>query len=304
MATGMRYMFVECQTPGEAKLRNSRGSKSAARAHVTKEFHRKVRLKRREDFTAEVKEEPSVSPISKPTLTPLVVEIKSEVLDEDDEPLEEIPPQPRDRSPSTSNPVAWSVIQSSLSQSRTDPFNSFPEQEMSPFLQRVLDHALVHTWPSTIPVKGNNSLENPINAAWLQSCMQFPVVFHAFLYAASLQLLAACRGQELVRSASWLRFDHYQKAITLVNKQIRELDGPPSDALMMAVTTLAVHGRRADTPLPECHPQSPLATQGYLHMYGQMLTEERHVQGLVELIQRKGGIAGIETYGMAETIAL
>ena len=299
MASGMRYMFIECQTPDKAKLRNTRGSKSAARAHVTKEFHRKVRLKRRETFVSDV------STSSPPPARPKVEEvaIKEEAIEEDDEDtLEHIPA--RQRSPSVSDPVARSVIQWNISQSRSDPFNQLPIQDMPPFLQRVLDHALVHTWPATVPARGSNALENPVNAAWLQASMQYPVVFHAFLYAASLQLLTACKGRELVKSGEMIRFDHYQKAIHLINKHITELDGPPPDALIMAVTTLAVHGSRAPEPGIECHPQSPLATQQYLHMYGQMLIAESHVSGLTELIQRKGGIENMETYGMADTIAL
>lgn len=292
-------MFIECQTPDKAKLKNTRGSKSAARAHVTKEFHRKVRLKRRETFVSEVGTSPP--PAAQPKVEE--VSIKEEAVEEDDDDtLEQIPA--RQRSPSVSDPVARSVIQWNISQSRSDPFNQLPIQDMPPFLQRVLDHALLHTWPATVPAKGSNALENPVNAAWLQASMQYPVVFHAFLYAASLQLLTACKGRELVKSGEMIRFDQYQKAIHLINKHITELDGPPPDALIMAVTTLAVHGSRASEPGTECHPQSPLATQQYLHMYGQMLIAESHVSGLTELIQRKGGIEGMETYGMADTIAL
>ena len=298
MASGMRYMFIECQTPDKAKLKNTRGSKSAARAHVTKEFHRKVRLKRRDTFVSDVSTSPP--PLAQPKSEE--VAIKEEAIEEDDGELEQIPA--RQRSPSVSDPVARSVIQWNISQSRSDPFNQLPIQDMPPFLQRVLDHALVHTWPATVPSKGSNALENPVNAAWLQASMQYPVVFHAFLYAASLQLLTAYKGRELVKSGEMIRFDHYQKAIRLINKHITELDGPPPDALIMAVTTLAVHGSRASEPGTECHPQSPLATQQYLHMYGQMLIAESHVSGLTELIQRKGGIEGMETYGMADTIAL
>lgn len=291
-------MFIECQTPDKAKLKHIRGSKSAARAHVTKEFHRKVRLKRRETFVSEVSASPP--PASEPKAEEAA--IKEEVVEDAGDLLEQIPA--RQRSPSVSDPVARSVIQWNISQSRKDPFNQLPIQDMPPFLQRVLDHALVHTWPATVPAKGSKALENPVNAAWLQASMQFPVVFHAFLYAASLQLLTACNGREMVKSGEMIRFDHYQKAIHLINKHITELDGPPPDALIMAVTTLAVHGSRAPSPGIECHPQSPLATQQYLHMYGQMLIEESHVSGLTGLIQRKGGIEGMETYGMADTIAL
>ena len=315
----MRYMFIECQTPDKAKLKNTRGSKSAARAHVTKEFHRKVRLKRRDGFTSTttagsaspttstpgIARSNSISTIkSEESFTGSTVKYEDEDDDDDEvESLQRIPTR-ESRSPSVSDPMARSVIQLSLSQSRTDPFNQLPIADMPPFMQRVLDHALVHTWPSTVPVRRNESIDHPVKAAWLHSCMQYPVVFHAFLWAASLQLLNACNGRELVRSAEMMRYDHYQKAITLINKHITELDGPPSDALIMAVTTLAVHGKRAPQPGVETHPPSPMASQQYMNMYGQFFVEESHVNGLKELIQRKGGIDGMHTWGMADTIAL
>jgi hypothetical protein len=304
MANNMRYMFIECQTPDEAKLRNVRGSKSAARAHVTKEFHRKVRLQRRETFTAETA---SQSPTSEPSPPQVDIKediVKEEALDDAEEPLDNIPAEDRERSSSVSSGLVSMAVQSLLSQERSDPFDSLPIPDMSPFLHRVLDYAMMNTWPATIPVRGNRPFENPVNAAWLNSAMEYPVLFHAFLYAASLQLLTLRNGKEQCKSDSVLRFDQYQKAVRLINKHISELDGPPPDELILAVTILAVHGSRAEEPAPECHPQSPLATLQYLHVYGQMLAEEKHVGGLKELLQQKGGIEAMDVYGMADAMAL
>ena len=300
MASGMRYMFIECQTPDKAKLKNTRGSKSAARAHVTKEFHRKVRLKRRETFVSEVSTSPP------PPAQPKVEEVAIKEEARGGRTMMTLWNRSRLDNAHPLCPTQLRVVSFSGTSAKVEAILSISSlyRTCHHSLQRVLDHALVHTWPSTVPTKGHNALENPVNAAWLQASMQYPVVFHAFLYAASLQLLTAYKGQELVKSGEMIRFDHYQKAIHLINKHITELDGPPPDALIMAVTTLAVHGSRAPTPGIECHPQSPLATQQYLHMYGQMLIEESHVSGLTGLIQRKGGIEEMKTYGMADTIAL
>lgn len=285
----MRYMFVECQDPVRIKLRNPRGSKSAARAHVTKEFHRKRRLERRETYTAEA------------TLDNTA---KGKSPEDDDIVLELLPEQRRELISSIPNAVARSSIRSVLSQSRTDPFNSLPIDDMPPFRQLLLDHALTTTWPETVPTKKGDTVINPVKAAWLDCARDSPVLFHAFLYSAALQVLTVCNGRELVQSACWVRLDHYQKTISLVNQHIQRLDGPPSDALIMAVVCLTAHGSRAESPGIECHPQSPLATQQYFHVYGQILTEEKHLLGLQELLQRKGGVEEVKTYGMACTIIL
>ena len=129
-------------------------------------------------------------------------------------------------------------------------------------------------------------------------------MFHAFLYAAALHLLVATKGREDTESASKLRFAHYSQTIKLVYGHIANLQGPPPDALIMAVTVLAVHGRPDERVLPPCHPRSPLAEQQYLHIYGEILMADEHVPALKTLIEKKGGIKGIRTYGMAETIQL
>jgi hypothetical protein len=134
--------------------------------------------------------------------------------------------------------------------------------------------------------------------------MEFPVVFHAFLYAAALHLLVAAGGRDDAEAAARLRYVHYLQAIKGVQEHIASLQGPPSDALIMAVTTLAVHGRPDERSPPICHPQSPLAEQQYLHVYGRIEMCLEHVPALKALIESKGGLEAITTYGMADTIQL
>ena len=136
----MRYMFVDCPTPQKAKLERGKGSKSRARAHVTKEFHRRVRIERLQVFKQQ----------RSPTLpTPVleVAEVKKEAISPDG--IEDVAPSlqvmkqdAEDGSESavilrdTGNKFIWSM----LSQSRSDPFNCLPVQDLPKYMQRVLDH--------------------------------------------------------------------------------------------------------------------------------------------------------------------
>ena len=134
--------------------------------------------------------------------------------------------------------------------------------------------------------------------------MEWPVAFHAFIYATTLHLLCAYNGRELIDSAPLLRLSHKVETIKLVNEQLHNLEGAPPDALIMAVAVLSVHGSRDDTPYPEVHPISPLAKAQNLHVYGNMVNEEKHIRGIMLLITQKGGLDGMELYGMADTMAL
>lgn len=145
---------------------------------------------------------------------------------------------------------------------------------------------------------------NPVRSAWLKCAMQWPLAFHAFIYATTLHLLCAHNGRELTDSAPLLRLFHKVETIKLVNEQLHNLSGLPSDALIMAVTILAIHGKRDETVYPELHPRSPLATAQQLHVYGNMVNDEEHVQAIILLIMQKGGLEAIDLYGMADTMAL
>ena len=134
--------------------------------------------------------------------------------------------------------------------------------------------------------------------------MEYAVVFHAFLYAAALHLLVASDGRQDIPSDAMLRLAHYSQTIKLVNKHIQDINGPPSDALLMAVTTLAVHGSPDARKREEIHPRSPLAEEQYLHVYGRIMHAKQHIPALAALLARKGGLAAMNTYGMAETIQL
>ena len=134
--------------------------------------------------------------------------------------------------------------------------------------------------------------------------MECPLAFHAFIYSIALHLLSLYNGRELTESAPVMRQAHKLQTIKLVNEQLRNMSGPPSDALIMAITILAVHGERDATVYPRIHPTSPMAEAQDLHVYGNMINDELHVQAIVSLINQKGGLDGMEVYGMAEAMAL
>ncbi|KAK5276830.1 hypothetical protein LTR40_011139, partial [Exophiala xenobiotica] len=173
---------------------------------------------------------------------------------------------------------------------------------MSKYSHMVLDHAIAISWPNTVPAR--SKALNPVKSAWLKCAMQWPVVFHAFIYATTLHLLCVHRGREIVKSAPVMRLHHKIEAIKLVNEQLRHLTGPPTDALIMSVAILAIHDSYDEIVHPKIHPTSPLATAQNLHVYGNMVNEEQHLQAIILLIMQKGGLESLELFGMADIMAL
>ncbi|RMZ81559.1 hypothetical protein DV737_g2526, partial [Chaetothyriales sp. CBS 132003] len=163
--------------------------------------------------------------------------------------------------------------------------------------------ALNNTWPETVP-SGGKALDNPVNKAWLHTCLEYPVMMHGLIYAASMQMSLASDGIDEGPVVEKIRFAHYSETIKQVYKHISTLQGPPPDALILTVVALAVHGRPAKEPPIKCHPKSPLHKLQFIHVYGSMHLAHEHLPALMSLLQRKGGLSGISTYGMADTLQL
>lgn len=295
--TQKRFKFVEVRSPSKRQLQLTRKCEAAARAHVTKEFHRNIRLQRVERLAAVQSSSGNVRHAD--ASRAMKREESTGKADEDGD--TNIKQEPDDFN---STILADLSPQSSVSSYRRDPFSSLPLDDSPPLQDLVLDFAANNTWPDTVPSRRNDLPVNPVIPAWMQSARDFPVVLNAFLYASSLQMSSVRGGRDISKDAALTRFHYYQKSIALVNKSIKELDGPPSDALIMAVCCLAVHGKANTEQLPEIHPQSPLARQQFLHVYGRIENDKKHLIGLIGLIARKGGVENMETYGMSETIAL
>ncbi|KIX06546.1 uncharacterized protein Z518_04522 [Rhinocladiella mackenziei CBS 650.93] len=297
-----RYMFVEYSAPAPPVKgqKKRRGGPSEVRAHITKEFHRRLRVKRLDALkgTVPLPERPKVA---NPT-----IEQEDEEQDWKHSGTRSPSIHTRPASPNKNIPPELYLsrrLRTVLGEGRMDPFDVLPAHRMPLFIHMVLDHALAHSWPNTVPTR-SPAVMNPVKSAWLKCAMEWPVAFHAFIYATTLHLLCAYNGRELIDSAPVLRLSHKVETIKLVNEQLHNLNGLPSDALIMAVTILAIHGTRDATAYPQIHPASPMAEAQNLHVYGNMVNEEEHVPAILWLIMQKGGLDGIELYGMADTMAL
>ncbi len=328
-------MFVEYKEPAipAQGQKRRRGGPSEVRAHITKEFHRKLRVKRLGSSS------PQTTLTDRSKLARPAARHDDEIQKEPRPRTSTTPtsPKPSARPPDEDASVQVNPspgLKNGLGEGRTDPFNALPLDQKSMYIHMVLDHVRSHlgqplvdilatlrlrqewkgisadsksqaiaiSWPNTVPARSKAS--NPVKSAWLKCAMQWPVAFHAFTYATTLHLLCVHRGRELVKSAPLMRLHHKVEAIKLVNEQLRNLTGPPTDALIMSVAILAIHGAYDEIVYPEIHPTSPLATAQNLHVYGNMVNEEEHLQAIILLIMQKGGLESIELFGMADTMAL
>ena len=92
--------------------------------------------------------------------------------------------------------------------------------------------------------------------------------------------------------------------MTLINEQLQHPESFPSDALLVSILVLAVHGPKPDAMYEHSHPRSPLATTQNLDFYGNMTFVAAHMQALYILVKQRGGLDAIDMHGLADTIVL
>ncbi|KAK4938990.1 hypothetical protein LTR10_020649 [Elasticomyces elasticus] len=280
-----QYMFVEYAAttrPSQGEKRR-RGGPTEVRSHITKAFHRRTKITRLEASTRV-----PATPELKPQTSTGAAKGDDDAaqigrsLSSDKDAKTGVA---RNRCSSKDGSVQYYTDQQSNTVLRDGGFNAFDlltGQRMPQYIHLVLDHFKVP------------GLNVPCSV----------LLFHAFIYATTLHLLSASNGRELIQSGPLIRLSHKTETIKLVNQQLRSLDGPASDALIMAVAILAIHGSRDETVHPEVHPPSPLASAQNVHVYGNMINDEQHTQAILVLIEQKGGLESLELFGMADIMAL
>ena len=72
---------------------------------------------------------------------------------------------------------------------------------------------------------------------------------------------------------------------------------------MMSMLILGVNAD-VESALPECHPQSPLATSQYMHLYGRLTLMPSYATALHQLVEARGGILALKHLALPDWLLL
>lgn len=135
--------------------------------------------------------------------------------------------------------------------------------------------------------------------------MESPLVLHTFIFATTKQMLCLRGQREDDMSQLAVRAPplHQSLALNCARAEIESMN-IPSDGMILAIIVLATNGPRPQNIPPQSHPRSPLATTQSLHLFSMQGVVEAHVRAAGELVELKGGLQAIKTYGVRDTILL
>ncbi|KIY01082.1 uncharacterized protein Z520_02634 [Fonsecaea multimorphosa CBS 102226] len=198
-----------------------------------------------------------------------------------------------------------------LSQSRRDPFARYAVSDIPGPVNEVVDHAIRLFWPGLTPIPTRN-LNNPVVDTYLEAIRSSPLAFYAYIVgtAENYELLSGSNFK--TKAFTKLCLAYRVEMIKLVNQEIQEMTGPPSDELLGAIIVLAgnsaafisrAKGSFFKVPQPSRF-DSPLRTAQFIHVYSANPFPSAHSEALVRLVVMKGGCSEIKSPGVASTAAL
>jgi hypothetical protein len=138
---------------------------------------------------------------------------------------------------------------------------------------------------------------------WLGFGLKDDLLFATQVALACGLNLALQNVPKISESVAVARLSHYSKAIHLLKQRIEGLDGPASEILMMSMLVLGVNAD-IEEPLPETHPQSPLATSQYMHLYGRLSLMPSYHNTLHQLVEARGGIFKLKHLALPDWLLL
>ena len=97
------------------------------------------------------------------------------------------------------------------------------------------------------------------------------------------------------------------KALKQLQRKVENLNGSmPSDEMLSIILSLSAHepNEKAIASCVPSFPQSPLAKTQVLDSVAYMKTEPSHFRALYRLVELRGGLQNICSFGIAHTIAL
>ncbi|KAH8598194.1 hypothetical protein B0O99DRAFT_739028 [Bisporella sp. PMI_857] len=188
-----------------------------------------------------------------------------------------------------------------LGSGRLDPFLTSHFEEPGQSVHDLVDHAVTCFLPGLIP-DINNSPMNPLVEAWLGSSLDYPVLFHALVFAASSHLEHLRNYQFQSNSPSALA--HKQVVIQQLNTLLKDPEEAYKDEIILAIVLLS------SDPEPERDGNegnftpfvSPLRKAQWLDFYGKIRSSNEHMKALDNIIAARGGLENLRLYGLADTI--
>ncbi|KEF52991.1 uncharacterized protein A1O9_10899 [Exophiala aquamarina CBS 119918] len=188
-----------------------------------------------------------------------------------------------------------------LGQHKVDPFESYPTGPLPPYLRRCLEYVYECVHPTLISSTRESDIAT-IKISWRRIGLEWPLMYHLQVAGAANIVRADARNSSLPNDVEILRLKHQNQGLALLMTALKNLQGPASDALLMAMVMAGMLTDPSPSQIPELYRASPLATAQYLNVYARLTMVPATMQSMLQSVVQRGGIKNIRDYGMVSIL--
>ena len=204
----------------------------------------------------------------------------------------------RPRWPRTLPPVVSAISTANFS---LDPFETYPSNLPCRFIDRLMPSIINQTSRLLPPLrsKDRNERWGVFTASWLRAAIHDRAMFHTALFASLfnsrlLETHSAPTQEELLC---------YQISLQEISRMLQDTKLATSDEAIQTVCCMAFHGDVVVKHLRKSPRQGPFQTLQMLDLYGGTVSfSTSHTQGIVSMLQSKGGIDKLKIDGLSQIV--
>lgn len=211
------------------------------------------------------------------------------------------------------------TLLTSLGAGRLDPFDVYPQKNLPHYIQSLIDHTLNHVINAYLATDRRREAEQIrsliIGEVMSNPLMWYPVVMsgithYAFVHEQSRpnRTLSENHASKYHRL---LRLSYKTQTIAQIRLDIERNNGVPSEAALLAMSTLMSHGSNATDDLSFAQYVDPIqmrkafGTATDMHYYSSMTFDTTHWFSLVRyVLHKRGGMQSIKWPLMQQALML
>ena len=206
-----------------------------------------------------------------------------------------------------------------LDAGRLDPFDVYPQSNLPKYLQSLIDHTLNHVINAYLASDKRQEAEHTraliIGEALADPLMWYPVMMSGITHFAYVHEQAqpdrSLTENHAGKVHRLLRLSYKTETIRQIRAALERENGVPSDATLLAISTLMSHGSSHNDDLVFSKQADPIqmrkafGTATDMHYYSSITFDYEHWYSIVRFIKKvRGGITGIRWPLMQQTVQL
>lgn len=193
-----------------------------------------------------------------------------------------------------------------LGAARTDPFDTRPVKDLTPYVHHMVDYAMSYQWPIFSFVNPGLTVDM-MKKEVTRRLNASQASFYTVIYAAATHYALSRVGEQASNQNQVLRLNYKDRALKMLRESLVNSGSEMPLEILQAMFAMTSYGSGTAehiAPMKSRDMKNPLAVSFDLDVYSRIPPEMAHVRALYHMINQRGGLRSLSRPGFAQVISL